>query len=208
MESNLFFLKYIINISFYPCQSQPSLLPSDQPSDQPSSIPSNEEERGILICKIDEDGNPISPSSPLFTSAVADPEYSSKDYIRAIIESETGKGVGESFPEYIAKVYKWLSVWSQVLPSGKISNFNFVEGEMKVISDDALAYLGELKKFHEKTFRYPSDDQIGPFFEGETRDLGKIRAAFQDYVGATMAEYDSSSKTQPSLIKQYTEKFR
>ena len=183
------------------------MLPSDQPSDQPSNVPSNEEERGVLFCKIDEDGIPIPPSSPKFTKAVADSVYSSAE-VSSFIQNDNYKEYGETFPEYLAKVYKWLSLWSNILPSGKIHNLIFVEKTMKDISDEALAYLGEVKKFHEETFGYPSDDQIGLFFEEETRNLGEIRTAFQNYVSATMAKYDSSNYQQLSLIQMYTEKFR
>jgi len=186
---------------------EPSVLPSDQPSDQPSNVPSNEEERGVLFCKIDEDGIPIPPSSPKFTKAVADPVYSSAE-VSSFIQNDNYKEYGETFPEYFAKVYKWLSLWSNILPSGKIHNLIFVEKTMKGISDEALAYLGEVKKFHEETFGYPSDDHIGLFFEEETRNLGEIRTAFQDFVSATMATYDSSSYEELSLIQMYTKEFR
>ena len=79
--------------------------------------------------------------------------------ISTIIQNETEKKQnGETFPEYIAKVHEWLSLWSQILPSGTLNNPNFVEGTMKDIKEEALEYLEELEQYYEKLDELVCDD--------------------------------------------------
>jgi hypothetical protein len=160
-------------------------------------------DKGFLICKIDEDGIPVPHSSPKYEKAVATSVFSP----RSLIQSDTVKVYKASFPEYIAQVHKWLSLWSHILPSGKLNNPNFVEGTIKDISDEALDYLEELEQYYEETFGYLSDIHIGSILEEETRNLGKIRIAFRNYVNATLTRNESPSYHH-TLKPKYTEAFR
>jgi len=162
-------------------------------------------DKGFLICKIGEDGMPIPHSSPKFEEAVATSVFSSNNP-RALVNSVTQEENGESFSENIMKAHKGLSLWSHILPSGKLNNDRFVEGRIKYVKDEALQYLGELKIYQEETFAF-STLPIGNILDEEIRNIEKIRTAFQNYVDATLGEY-SSANYQHSLKPRYTEAFR
>ena len=163
-------------------------------------------DKGFLICKIDEDGIPVPHSSPKYENAVATSVFSSQGP-SSFVQSESKKEYEQTFPEYIAKVHKWLSLWSHILPSGQLNNPNFVGNKMKDISNEALDYLQELEQNYEETLGYLSDVHTGLILNEETRNLGKIRTAFRNYVTATMTKYDSPSY-QHTLKPMYTEAFR